>query len=188
MRKFVLNSVVVIAIFALFVNGKSDHGSIPCLPIQVSPTNISKDNSLQNELNDLSDKLGVKLDETCDIHLMETLADWIGTPYRHAGYSKKGIDCSGFVSRIYKEVYGINLTHSARSMISQMKERVKKNDLKTGDIVFFHIHGKRISHVGIYIKDGVFIHASLEKGIGVDRLCAKYYTRSYFGAGRVLNN
>jgi probable lipoprotein NlpC len=186
MRKFIINSVVVVGIFGLFVNGKSDHGSIPCLPVEVATPIAVKDNSLQNELNDLSDKFGVKLDESCDIHLMETLADWVGTPYRHAGYSKKGIDCSGFVSKIYKEVYGISLTHSSRSMIYEMKERVKKTELKTGDILFFHIHGKRISHVGIYIKDGVFIHASPERGIVVENMGGKYYKRTYAGAGRVL--
>jgi cell wall-associated NlpC family hydrolase len=152
-----------------------------------TPANLCKDScaaeNTKSELEALSDKLGVKLDSTCDIKLMAILADWLGTPYRHAGYSKAGIDCSGFVSKIYKEAYGIDLTHSSRSMIYQMKERVKKSELSEGDILFFRIHGKRISHVGIYLKDGYFIHAA-SGGITVENLESKYYKRVYYTAGR----
>ena len=187
MRKTVFTFVFIIGSFGLFVNGRPDKGADQCPPVQNNcSTNCSKDSSLQLELNILSGKLGVPLDSTCDLNLMETLAGWIGTPYRHAGYCKKGIDCSGFVSKIYKEVYGICLTHSARGMISEMKERIKKNELQTGDILFFKIHGKRISHVAIYLKDGYFIHASLSNGIMVNRLSAPYYARRYFAAGRIL--
>ena len=187
LRKIALTFVFIIGSFGLFVNGTTDKGAEQCPPVQsTSSTNCGKDSSLQVELNLLSSKLGVQLDTTCDLHLMETLADWIGTPYRHAGYCKKGIDCSGFVSKIYREVYGICLTHSSRSMITEVKERVKKSELQTGDILFFKIHGKRISHVAIYLKDGYFIHASISSGIMVDRLSAPYYARHYYAAGRIL--
>jgi len=187
MRKIVFTFVFIVGSFGLFVNGTTDKGTYPCLPAQAnSSTNCPKDSSLQVELNLLSAKLGVALDTTCDLNLMKTLADWIGTPYRHAGYCKKGIDCSGFVSKIYREVYGICLTHSSKAMISEMKERVKKTELQTGDILFFKIHGKRISHVAIYLKDGYFIHASISNGIMVDRLSAPYYARHYYAAGRIL--
>jgi lipoprotein Spr/probable lipoprotein NlpC len=128
--------------------------------------------------------LGVNLDSSCNPQFVQTITSWLGTPYRHAGYSKQGIDCSGFVSRIYKDVYNIDLTHSSSSMIFQMKTIVKKDELKEGDILFFRIHGRRISHVGIYIGDNKFIHASPERGIVVDDLREPYYMHSYYTAGR----
>ena len=186
MRKFGLISVFLAAIFSLFVNGTPDRGPENCPPTQGPVSTCCKDTALLLELSRLSDKLGVTLDTTCDITLMQTLASWVGTPYRHAGNSSKGIDCSGFVSRIYNDVYGIKLTHSSRGMITEMKERVKKNQLQTGDILFFKIHGRRISHVGIYLKDGYFIHASISSGIMVDKITAPYYARHYYTAGRVI--
>jgi len=186
MRKVGYMSVFFVAIFWLFVNGTPDKGPEICPPAQSPVSSCCKDTALQIELSRLSDKLGISLDTTCDISLMKTLASWLGTPYRHAGNSYRGIDCSGFVSRIYNDVYGIKLTHSSRGMITEMKERVKKNELQTGDILFFKIHGRRISHVGIYLKDGYFIHASISSGIMVDRLSAPYYSRHYYTAGRVI--
>ena len=187
MRKILLTFVFIVGSFWLFVNGTTDKGTIAPIPTQNSnPTNYCKDSLLQVELSTLSSKLGVQIDTCCDLRLMETLADWIGTPYRHAGYCKKGIDCSGFVSKIYREVYGICLTHSSRSMITEMKERVKKSELQTGDILFFKIHGRRISHVAIYLKDGYFIHAASNGGIMVNSLSAPYYARHYYAAGRIL--
>jgi len=180
--------VFLVAIFGLFVYGTPDNRPETCIPSQQSVSvNCCKDSGLQVELAILSDKLGISIDTTCDVALMQTLASWVGTPYRHAGYSEKGIDCSGFVSKIYHDVYGIKLTHSSCGMISEMKERIKKTDLQTGDILFFKIHGRRISHVGIYLKDGYFIHASISSGIMVDNLSAPYYARHYYTAGRVIS-
>jgi lipoprotein Spr/probable lipoprotein NlpC len=135
-------------------------------------------------LEEYSQKLQIQLDSTCDPLFVATVAGWIGVPYRHAGYSKAGIDCSGFVSKIYKEVYDIDLTHSACQMIYQMKTLVKKSELRMGDIIFFRIHGHRISHVGMYLKDGKFIHASSYNGITVNNLDAPYYKKAYYIAGR----
>ena len=128
--------------------------------------------------------LGVELDSCCNQKLIAAVAEWLGTPYRRGGFSKKGIDCSGFVSYIYKEVFDIKLTHSSASMIYQMKTRVKKADIQPGDILFYKIHGKRISHVALYLGDYKIIHASPERGIVVDDIRAPYYVRHYYAAGR----
>lgn len=142
---------------------------------------LTKDSLFWDEY---SEKLQVQLDSTCDPLFVSTVAGWLGVPYRHAGYSKSGIDCSGFVSHIYKDVYDIDLTHSACQMIYQMKTLVKKSELRMGDIIFFRIHGHRISHVGMYLKDGKFIHASSYNGITVNDLSAPYYKKAYYIAGR----
>jgi probable lipoprotein NlpC len=128
--------------------------------------------------------LGVKLDSCSNRQLISTVADWLGTPYRRAGMSKLGTDCSGFVSSVYREIFNVNLTHSSFSMLKQMKERVKKAHLQEGDIIFFRMHGKKISHVGIYLKDFKFIHAATNRGIVVDDLRTPYYQRTYYTAGR----
>ena len=135
-------------------------------------------------LEEYSAKLQIQFDSTCDPLFISTVVGWLGVPYKHAGYSKSGIDCSGFVSKIYKEVYNIDLTHSSSQMIYQMKTLVKRSELRMGDILFFRIHGRRISHVGMYLKDDKFIHASIYNGITVNDLDAPYYKKAYYIAGR----
>ena len=133
-----------------------------------------------------SHKLGISLDSSSNFQFISFVAGWLGTPYLRAGTSKNGTDCSGFVSSVYKEVFGISLIHSSAGMLYQMKERVKKSELREGDIIFFRINGKRISHVGIYLRDHKFIHASIYRGIVVDDLRDAYYQRAYYTAGRVI--
>ena len=129
--------------------------------------------------------LGVKLEYNEDKQLLEAVNDWIGTPYRSSGSSKKGTDCSGFVSAIYRQVYGINLTHSSRSMFKEV-ERVKKDSMRTGDLVFFRRSPKQpIYHVGIYLKNGKFVHSATNGGVMVSSLKQAYYQRNFYAAGRV---
>lgn len=129
--------------------------------------------------------LGVKFDYSENKQLLATVTDWIGTPYRSGSASKKGTDCSGFVSKVYKEVYGINLTHSSRSMF-QSVEKVKKSAIQAGDLVFFRRGpGKPIYHVGIYLNNNKFVHSASSGGVMVSSLKEGYYARNYYAAGRV---
>ena len=134
--------------------------------------------------------LGVSLDSCCNRSLIAELASWLKVPYRAAGHTKAGTDCSGFVSSIYKEVFGINLSHSGVAMFSQMKQIVRREEkLQEGDILYFRHRGNRISHVAIYLKDGKFIHAATYgRGVVVDDLRTPYYRRTYMYAGRVFPN
>ena len=129
--------------------------------------------------------LGVKLEFNEDKQLLEAVNDWIGTPYRSGSASKRGTDCSGFVTSIYREVYGINLIHSSRSMFQQV-ERIKKDSMRTGDLVFFRRSPKQpIYHVGIYLKNGKFVHSASNGGVMVSSLHQAYYQRNFYAAGRV---
>ena len=129
--------------------------------------------------------LGVKLNFSEDKQLLATVADWLGTPYRSGSASRKGTDCSGFVSKVYQEVYGITLTHSSRSMF-QSVARIKKSAIKAGDLVFFRRGpGKPIYHVGIYLNNDKFIHSASNGGVMVSSLNQVYYARNYYAAGRV---
>lgn len=136
--------------------------------------------------NYYSQTLGLKLEYTENKELIETVTDWLGTPYRSGSASKKGTDCSGFVTRIYKEVYGIDLSRSSRSMFHDVK-RISKSEIKEGDLVFFRRGpGQPIYHVGIYLKNNKFIHSATNGGVIISSLKEYYYQRNYYAAGRVI--
>ena len=97
------------------------------------------------------------------------MTDWIGTPYSYGSNSRRGTDCSGFVTRVFREVYGINLQHSSRAMFSNTKH-VAKSEMQTGDLVFFRRGHGPIYHVGIYLKDGKFAHSACNGGVMVSSL------------------
>ena len=131
-----------------------------------------------------SQKLGVKLEGNEDLKFLESISSWKGTPYKYGGKSKKGTDCSGFVGSVYMEVYGKQLQRSSKDMVNDVRY-VSKKDVKAGDLLFFKINGKNISHVGIYIADNKFIHASTKSGVVVNDLDQEYYQKTFYKAGRV---
>lgn len=130
-------------------------------------------------------RLGIDASYTEDQSLLETVASWLGTPYRYGSNSKSGTDCSGFVTRVFKEAYGVTLQRSSRSMFSSVKH-VQKDEMQTGDLVFFRRGpGQPIYHVGIYLKDGKFVHSATNGGVMVSSLNQAYYSRNFYAAGRV---
>jgi probable lipoprotein NlpC len=126
--------------------------------------------------------LHLAFDENKD--LLRTVTDWIGTPYRYGNNSRKGTDCSGFVTRVFREVYGITLQRSSRSMFTTIKH-VAKSEIQTGDLVFFRRGHGPIYHVGIYLKDGKFAHSACNGGVMVSSLNQPYYHHNFYAAGRV---
>jgi lipoprotein Spr/probable lipoprotein NlpC len=126
--------------------------------------------------------LHLSFDENKD--LLRTVTDWIGTPYRYGNNSRRGTDCSGFVTRVFHEVYGITLQRSSRSMFSTTKH-IAKSEMKTGDLVFFRRGKGPIYHVGIYLKNGKFAHSATNGGVMVSSLNQPYYQRNFYAAGRV---
>ncbi|MDQ2770860.1 MAG: C40 family peptidase [Bacteroidota bacterium] len=126
--------------------------------------------------------LHLSFDENKD--LLRTVTDWIGTPYSYGSSSHHGTDCSGFVTRVFREVYGITLQRSSRSMFGTT-QRVAKSEMQTGDLVFFRRGHGPIYHVGIYLKDGKFAHSACNGGVMVSSLHQDYYRRNFYAAGRV---
>lgn len=113
----------------------------------------------------------------------------LGTPYRFGGDNPdKGLDCSGFVKHVYKESAGVSLPRSARDM-SREGEKVAREELKPGDLVFFNTRKKPNSHVGIYKGNNEFVHASSsrDKQVTVSRMDQKYWSSRFDGARRVLS-
>ncbi|NII10067.1 C40 family peptidase [Oleiagrimonas sp. C23AA] len=107
--------------------------------------------------------------------------------YRYGGnLPSTGFDCSGFVRYVFARVMGINLPHSSRSQFHE-GTRVARSQLHAGDLVFFRTRGRHVSHVGIYLSDGRFIHApAAGQSVRVDTLSSRYWSRRYMGARRLL--
>jgi cell wall-associated NlpC family hydrolase len=117
--------------------------------------------------------------------LMEIIK-YLGTPYKYGGNTKDGIDCSAFTQTLYKDVFNIDLLRSARLQYTQGKEVSDKDDLQFGDLVFFNTRKRvRPGHVGIYIGENLFAHASSAKGVTVSSINYDYYSRTYMGARRL---
>ena len=135
----------------------------------------------------LSKKLGVKVNSDDNIELLEMCARWLGTPYKYGGNSRKGVDCSGFTVKVYSAVYNKKLERSSASILSKNCKRIKQKELKQGDLVFFATgkSRKKVNHVGIYLKDNKFVHASSSRGVIVSSLKEPYYTRTFVTAGKV---
>jgi len=112
------------------------------------------------------------------------LSPWLGTPYLLGGNTKKGTDCSGFVSSIYMEKERMPIPRTSTEEFKKGKS-VARNDLIIGDLVFFG-NRLRVSHVGIYVGKGNFIHASTSKGVTVTPLDDSYWKPRYIGARRYL--
>ncbi|HOA83194.1 MAG TPA: LysM peptidoglycan-binding domain-containing protein [Thermodesulfovibrio thiophilus] len=107
-------------------------------------------------------------------------------PYRFGGNSFSGLDCSFFVKKVYSMV-GVNLPRSAREQFT-VGIPVSKSELQPGDLVFFKTYARFPSHVGIYIGDNLFIHASSRsKKITIDSLEAPYYISRFIGAKRIID-
>ena len=165
---------------ASLLAGLTDSTS-PAAPAEAPEVTASRDSLAYGYYNQT---LGLKLAHTENKSLLQTITDWIGTPYSYGSSSRRGTDCSGFVSQVFHKVYGITLQRSSRSMFNKV-QRVAKADMKAGDLVFFR-HGKgAIYHVGIYLKDGKFAHAACNGGVMVSSLNQAYYHHNFYAAGRV---
>ena len=127
--------------------------------------------------------LGIAVGEGDNIQLYNAIAAWIGTPYRYGGTTKEGVDCSAFVGHIYKEVYGIQL-HRVADDIRKDVSLITRSELSEGDVVFFTNSKGRVSHVGIYLKDGLFAHSSTSRGVIVSRLDDKYWSAHFYKGGK----
>lgn len=128
--------------------------------------------------------LGVSKIEITNIKLYEFIDAWYGTKYKYGGLSKDGIDCSGFCNVLYKEIYNKQLERRAADIAKTIK-KITKTKLQEGDLVFFSIASKKNSHVGIYLKNNRFVHASTSKGVIISSLNNPYYKKTYNKGGRL---
>ena len=127
--------------------------------------------------------LGVDEKEISNTKLYSFIDEWYGVKYKYAGKTKSGVGCSGFTGILEKEVFAAEASGSSASMYNQC-EKISKKDLKEGDLIFFKIGSKDISHVGVYLRNNKFVHASLT-GVKINDLNEEYYVKYFEGAGRI---
>ena len=138
------------------------------------------------ELARASVRLGIDIDMKDNHALYVESANWLGVPYRGGGNTKRGVDCSGLVYSIYKKVYHKELQRNSDEQRKKDCRKIRKSKLREGDLVFFH-NGrkkKRATHVGIYLKNRKFIHASTSQGVIVSRLDEEYWNEHWISGGR----
>lgn len=146
-------------------------------------------NALRDRQNDftLFDEVDPKIAATRS-DIMQNIVDWLGTRYHFGGLNRNGIDCSAFVREIYRNSFNVELPRTA-SLQSSLGDRIGKQELQFGDLVFFHTADHaHVSHVGIYIGEGLFANASCSKGVTVSSMESSYWSRRYLFAKRLFTN
>ena len=148
---------------------------------QTEKTNSSASKKIQSKYAKLLGVSDAKIDNT---NLYIFIDDWYGTPYKYGGKNKKGIDCSNFTSTLYNIVYKKPLTGSSSGIFDQCSI-ISKSNLMEGDLVFFKIDSDDISHIGVYLQNNKFVHATTKKGVMIDDLDEPYYKKYFYKAGRI---
>ena len=116
--------------------------------------------------------------------LLENVDEWYGVRYRRGGNTKSGVDCSGFTVAVYSALYGLTLPRVSREQY-RISRKISTTELREGDLVFFNTTGRGVSHVGVYLGNNYFIHASVSRGVMVNNLYESYYIKRFIGAGRI---
>lgn len=150
---------------------------------KVSTPEVFEPNQLQLKYASLLDVLPSSL---TNVKLFESVDDWYGTRYRYGGTTKTGVDCSAFTQAVYKSAFGINLPRTAREQY-QASHQISFSNLQQGDLLFFNTTGG-VSHVGLYLGNNKFVHASCNKGVTVSDLDENYYAARFLGGRRILQD
>jgi cell wall-associated NlpC family hydrolase len=148
-------------------------------------TDVEKSNWLQLKY---SIQMDIAVEEINNIPLLQKIDEWWGTPYALGGSSKRGVDCSYFTLDVMNAIYNTNLKRTAAEQYTQ-SEKIDWSDLKEGDLIFFKTDGSRsISHVGIYMTNNKFAHASTSQGVTISDLSEPYWQKRLYSLGRVIKN
>lgn len=127
--------------------------------------------------------LNMDVEAITNFTLYNFIEEWWGTRYRYGGATQKGIDCSAFSGTLLHTVYGYVASRTARSQYDAC-EKIEKENLQEGDLVFFNTR-RGVSHVGVYLRNGYFAHASTTQGVTISSLDETYYAKKLIGGGRV---
>jgi lipoprotein Spr len=156
----------------------------------IDKTKVSAETVSENTIETLSSTqfkyammMDVDVEELTNKTLYTFIDDWYGTHYRMGGNTKKGIDCSAFSGTLLASIYTFNVPRTAREQY-KICERLDKENLMTGDLVFFNTRGG-VSHVGVYLANNRFVHASSSNGITISNLDDNYYAKKFISGGRI---
>lgn len=133
--------------------------------------------------------LDVPFEEISDLKMFFFIDSWYGVKYKYGGTDRSGIDCSAFARSFMDSIFNILLPRTSTEQYRRSK-RIKKNQLQEGDLVFFYTRGRKagITHVGVFLRNNKFVHASIGGGVMIDDLSEDYYAKRYAGAGRVTSD
>lgn len=160
----------------------NDENEFDEVPVELNPVDKSKFISHFEKLKDLNVTL------TPREKILFEVIKYLETPYKYGGSSDQGIDCSGFTKQVFGSSLSLELPRSAREQYG-VGEKIGKEELKFGDLVFFNTRRRsNPGHVGIYLGDNQFVHASRQLGVTISSLDETYYNKRYTGARRVLEN
>ena len=142
-------------------------------------------------LYDLQIKYAILLDlpveDMLEDKFIRFMEQWYGTKYKMGGQDSTGIDCSGFARMYLEKMYRILLP---RTSVEQYHQTIKipLEEAQEGDLVFFHIQRRKpVSHVGVYLRNNKFVHASARYGVIISDLNEPFYKQHFAGAGRIMN-
>ena len=154
---------------------------------ETQPTRDASYRSIdQEQLSQIQVRYAVLLntpaEEVKNTKMFEFVDDWYGTPYRLGGTTKKGVDCSAFAQFLFASVYGLSIPRTAREQYG-LTNRISRTELKEGDLIFFNTRGG-VSHVGVYLQNNKFVHASTSGGVMISDIFDEYWARKFVGVGR----
>jgi lipoprotein Spr len=129
--------------------------------------------------------LDVPVEELSNTLLLQTIDHWWGTKYCLGGSTEHCTDCSGFTRNLMRDVYAISIPRTAREQYNS-STHIKTNEMQQGDLVFFQNSSHNISHVGLYIANNKFVHASVSNGVMISDLNETYWKQRYKGTGTVF--
>ncbi len=169
------------------VSGSASYGYVdkqPSSDIANAKTDAASVSNFASLKSKYATIIGVSPEDMDNVSLLEIIDDWWGTPYVFGGNTKDGIDCSGFSQMLENEIFGENLPRNSQQQYECCKH-IHKDDLVQGDLVFFHTtSGNYITHVGIYLQNNKFVHAS-SNGVMISDLNDDYWKKTYRAAGRL---
>lgn len=161
------------------------------VPEYQDPSDLPEDetkidlSSVMKNIEKKSEDGEVVLSSKKEIMIMEIIK-YMNTPYKYGGNSLNGIDCSAFTQNVYQSSWMLKLNRSARDQYLQGTIISDRSDLKFGDLVFFNTRRRvKPGHVGIYIGDNLFAHASSKLGVTISSLEHDYYNKRYMGGRRI---
>lgn len=172
---FFKSFIYVICLFILI--GCRQHKSIPT-------KSIPENKSYNWIKKTYSEKLGISETNIKNEKLYRFIDEWYGVKYVFGGKDKNGIDCSALVSTLYANVFNKTISSTTKSLRDEAL-KIKESDLKEGDLVFFITDGRKISHIGVYLQNHKFLHASSKKGVMISDLNEPYFKNNFHSAGRI---
>jgi lipoprotein Spr len=119
-----------------------------------------------------------------NLPLYYLIEEWYGVSYRLGGNTKAGIDCSSFTKMLFLEIYKKQLLRTAQEQYQQSTKLFSFDDMTEGDLVFFKSGRRHIGHVGVYLGNHFFVHASTSGGVMISSLHESYWNRRFAGGGR----